>query len=407
MIARLTERLVARIEPGGRRVLVYDEDLRGFGLVVYKTGRKKYFVEYGPRGKRRRLTLGEWPMLAVGAARRNAVAVLAAVAEGRDPLEERRQDDAERAQTFQWWVERYLATVEGRKKRPDHDRSHLRRAVERWGDRPLADITPEDVRAAFEAERERAAASPRAVARDGTLPGATTANRWLASVRACFAAAWRAGHIRENPAARVRKYREAPPRGRVLSVEELRRLLAAVAEHPDPFVQAAFHLLVETGARLSEVLRARWADFDLDLEPPLWRIPSPKAGVPQVVPLAPRTAEMLRRMPRCGDYVIAGRFPDRPRYDLRGPWAELKRRAELPGDVVIHDIRRTFGLHVAQRAGLHVASKLLRHGDVRITERVYAPLGIQDLAAALERAGTPADVIPFPNEEDTANDQTS
>ncbi len=400
MATRLTERLVARTASQDRRVLVFDTDLRGFGLVVYPSGRKKLFVEYGPKGKRRRLILGEWPMLSVGAARRKAVAVLAAVAEGRDPLEERRKDDAERARTVRWWVERYLADVEGRKKRPDHDRSHLRRAVERWGDRPLASITAEDVRAAFEAERERAAASSRARGRDGTLPGVTTANRWLASVRACFEAAWRAGYITENPAARVRKYREAPPRSRVLTAEELRRLLAAVAEEPDPFVRAAFHLLVETGARVSEVLRARWADLELDRDPPLWRIPSPKAGRPQVVPLAPRTAEMLRHLPRLGEYVVAGRFPDRPRHDLKRPWAELKRRAELPADVVIHDIRRTFGLHVAQRAGLHVASKLLRHGDVRITERVYAPLGIEDLAAALKRAGTPADVVPFPEREE-------
>ena len=48
-------------------------------------------------------------------------------------------------------------------------------------------------------------------------------------------------------------------------------------------------------------------------------------------------------------------------------------------------MRRTFGLHVAKAAGLHVASKLLRHGDVRITEKVYAPLGLDDLRTALEK----------------------
>ncbi|HQR44587.1 MAG TPA: hypothetical protein PK598_01065 [Thermoanaerobaculia bacterium] len=62
-------------------------------------------------------------------------------------------------------------------------------------------------------------------------------------------------------------------------------------------------------------------------------------------------------------------------------------------DVHIHDLRRTFGLHVAKAAGLHVASKLLRHGDVRITERVYAPLGIETLRAAVEKR---SEVLPFP-----------
>jgi integrase len=65
----------------------------------------------------------------------------------------------------------------------------------------------------------------------------------------------------------------------------------------------------------------------------------------------------------------------------------------LPGDVTIHDIRRTYGLHVARTAGLHIASKLLRHGDVRITEKVYAPLGLGDLADAVKKAGTPGEVV--------------
>lgn len=58
--------------------------------------------------------------------------------------------------------------------------------------------------------------------------------------------------------------------------------------------------------------------------------------------------------------------------------------AASPEGVTIHDLRRTFGLHIAQRAGLHVASKLLRHSDIRITERVYVPLGFEALREAIE-----------------------
>jgi integrase len=62
-------------------------------------------------------------------------------------------------------------------------------------------------------------------------------------------------------------------------------------------------------------------------------------------------------------------------------------------DIHIHDLRRTFGLHVARRAGIYVASRLLRHSSVDITARHYAPLGLDDLRKALE--AREADVIPL------------
>ncbi|MBK9966140.1 MAG: site-specific integrase [Holophagales bacterium] len=175
------------------------------------------------------------------------------------------------------------------------------------------------------------------------------------------------------------------------------RFLSALEAETDPYVRAAFRLLVETGARLSEVLHARWED--IDREAGLWRIPSPKSGHPQVVPLGSRTLAMLERLPRQPEecpFVIVGKDPTKPRADLRTPWDRLKLTAEL-GDVRVHDIRRSFGLAVAKAAGLHVASKLLRHSSIRITEQVYAPLGIEDLRAAVERR---ADVLPFPKRDD-------
>jgi len=195
--------------------------------------------------------------------------------------------------------------------------------------------------------------------------------------------------------ATIAPYEANPPRDRVLTDEEMARLLEAINRERDPFIRAAFRLLIETGARTSEVLRAKWADIDLDNA--RWRIPSTKAGRRQVVPLARQTVGMLRRLPHTGEWVIPGRSADKPRFDLKRPWDHLKAAAKLPHDIHIHDIRRTFGLKVAKDAGLWVASKLLRHADVRVTEQVYAPLGVDDLRDALERAQRPTDVVPIKN----------
>jgi len=373
---KLTKTRIDKLTPDlNRDVRYYDDELRGFGIKVFRSGRKSFFIEYRHRANRRRMAIGLYGQLSLDQARRKARKLFARVDEGKDPLAERAAEA--KMPTFGQWVEEYLVRVRRQKKRPELIEMYLKRVPSRWNRLPLDQISVKQIEDAMAAEAER---------------GQTTANRWFESVRACLQVAWKSGRISENPAARVDKYRENPPRNRVLSDDEMRRFVLALEEESDPHTKAAFHLLLETGARMSEVLHAKWED--IDLEAALWRIASPKAGLPQVVPLANRTVAMLQHLSRRGDYVIAGRGGDRPRYDLKSSWKRLCERAELTG-VHIHDLRRTFGLHAARTAGLHVASKLLRHSDIRITERVYAPLGIEDLREAMEKVQQSAEVVPF------------
>lgn len=365
--------------PGGTRFL--DGDPPGFGIKVHPTGRKVFFVLYGDRKRRRAYTIGAYGTLTLKKAREKAYEVLGKVNNGTDPNDER--DTVQAMPSFREWVKEYLVGVHQRKKRPGEDDRYLRMATQRWGTRPLDSITTEDVEKFF-----------RQLAADHK----TTANRWLASVRACFQYAWRSDKIATNPAMRIRPNPEDPPRARVLSDEELHRFLSAVDMLSEPFERAAFWLLLLTGVRRSELLRARWEDFDFSAK--TWRIPSPKAGFPQVIPLPEKAVVLLRGLPRSGSLVIPGRHdPEKPRSDLKGPWEKVRTAAGLD-NVRLHDLRRTFGLRVAKSAGLHVASKLLRHGDVRITERVYAPLGLDDLRPGTEQSAADlATLLQFPANE--------
>ena len=377
---RLTRRKIDRL-PAAKRDKgenYYDEVLAGFGITAYPSGRKSFFIEYGPKNKRRRMTLGRYGTLNLDDARAMAKEKLFAVVQGEDPLVDRAERRA--MPTFGDWVDSYMEDVKRRKKAPREDQRFLTRARKLWEHRPLDAITAEDVRRAMAGES----------ADDHPIRG----NRWLASVRACLAAAWRADIIPDNPAARVRLNRENPPRSRVLSDDELKGVVEAVNGLKDEFARTALLLLITTGARLSEVLRAKWEDVDLDAA--TWRIPSPKAGIPQIVPLHPGTVDLLRALPRTtGPWVIPGRNPQKPRADLKKPWADVKKEAKVT-DITIHDLRRTFGLTAAKSAGLHVASKLLRHSDVRVTERVYAPLGLDDLREGLDKVATArSNVIPM------------
>ncbi len=364
MKERINKRLVDSLKPkDGKKIVVYDLHLTGFGLVVYPSGRRSFFVEYGPRGARRRMTLGAYGPLTVEQARAMALETLSTAVHGDDPLDARRA--RQQAVRFGDFKDEYIEAVKKRKKQPRHDIRFLGMASEHWKRRTLASITPRDVQNLMLEISGR---------------GHTTANRWLASVRAFFEEACRQGLIEHNPARRIQKFRENPPRDRVLTDEELTRVMDAIEQLKDPFVRTALLVIIHTGARKAEVLNAKWEQIELDAG--IWRIPSPKAGHPQVMPLDEYTVELLRKAERSGPWLVPGRKEGSHRSDLKRPWDTVREAAGVM-DVNIHDVRRTFGLRVARQAGLHVASKLLRHSDIRVTERVYAPLGIDELREAM------------------------
>lgn len=369
---RLTKTAIEKLrtdDPTGTRY--YDEELTGLALRVFPSGKRIFFLEYWVSGRRRRMTLGPFGVLTVDEARRRARIELGKATTGEDPQADKIA--ARAVPTFKEWVDdTYMVDVRARKKSSREDERYLKVAKDAFGATRLCDITPADVAAVYHK-----------IANDGHK---IAANRFRASVSACLARAWREGRIEHNPCLRVRPDRKAETEGvrtRVLSDEELGRTLDAVEAIQNPHVRAAFVLLLHTGCRLSEALRAKWAD--VDVEAGRWTIPSTKSGKPQIVPLAPTVVEMLKNLPHAGLYVVAGAEPDVPRADLKKAWDSLRLAAKLPDDVHLHDMRRSYGLAIAREAGIAVASKLLTHSDIRVTAKHYAPFLDADLREAQKK----------------------
>ena len=83
-----------------RRVILWDEALKGFGLLVLPSGVKSYFFNYrNKHGRQRRVTIGKHGKWTPELARGQAEALHRAVAEGRDSLQEK-QDDRKRHPRF-------------------------------------------------------------------------------------------------------------------------------------------------------------------------------------------------------------------------------------------------------------------------------------------------------------------
>ncbi len=86
---RALDQLPAADRTGGVRYT--DQDLSGFFVLKYPSGRIAYRMMYGGRGQRKSVGLGTYPPMTPDMARTAAMEVLIKFQRGGDPLEEKRR----------------------------------------------------------------------------------------------------------------------------------------------------------------------------------------------------------------------------------------------------------------------------------------------------------------------------
>jgi hypothetical protein len=108
-MAKVTKRTVDALKPAaGRDVLLWDDELPGFGVRCRPSGRKVYFLKYRTAsGRQRWFTLGRHGPVTPDAARAKAFREKIAVADGDDPSGTRQQK--RRENTVAVVADRYLA----------------------------------------------------------------------------------------------------------------------------------------------------------------------------------------------------------------------------------------------------------------------------------------------------------
>lgn len=93
---RITTTLAKSVLPGERDIWVSDSEVKGFGLRVRPTGTKSFVFRYSLAGKRKFKVLGTFGSVTVEQARKSAKKLAGQVADDRDPVEEKKQQDKER-----------------------------------------------------------------------------------------------------------------------------------------------------------------------------------------------------------------------------------------------------------------------------------------------------------------------
>ena len=186
----------------------------------------------------------------------------------------------------------------------------------------------------------------------------------------------------QTPCAGVPPFKIHVQRERYLAPDEARQLKQQLECSSRPEA-TALRLLLLTGARKSEILKARWENVRLDQR--LLTVPLSKSGKPRHIPLSDEAVAVIRSIPRVPGcpWLFPGHAPGKPLSDIYVFWNKLRRELGL-ADVRIHDLRHTFASFLVNAGhSLYEVQKLLGHSDPRTTMR-YAHLGQASLVAAAQ-----------------------
>ncbi len=369
---RITKRTVDALKPNERERVVWDDELKGFGVRVHPSGRKVFIVKTRHRGRAIKMTIGPCTAVSATNARVRAAEIITDARAGKNPAGRRSG-----APTMRDLGKRFLKEYV-----PDHCKAstaeEYRRSIElfidpRIGKLRVPDIQRSDIAALHHNMRD--------------TPYQANRTLGVLSKMMNLAELWELRPDGSNPCRHVKRFKEEK-RERFLSDEEYQRLGAALkeieAEHSETASAiAAIRLLMLTGCRLSEIQKLRWEHVDLDAGE--LRLSDSKTGA-KVVHLGDPAIAVLRGIRKQVDnpWVIAGRKPESHLTDLQHPWRRIRERAGLD-DVRIHDLRHSFasgGLLVGE--GLPMIGKLLGHTQVQTTAR-YAHLANDPVKSAANR----------------------
>lgn len=346
---KLTKAAIAKLKAptkSGKQELVWDTELRGFGVLLSgTTNARSYVVQRTlPDGHSRRLTVGSLAEIDLDKARSQAADLINDMRRGVDPKQQRRS-------AATWTLKRALEEyLKARKNLKPNTVRLYRFAVERhlapWLDRPLSSITAdtvEDRHRAIQAEVEK---------RRGPLPehfgsrsGAHMANDALVVFRLLWNfVAEREESLGANPVRRLRRqWYPAPRRERVIPTEALPAFYRAAEALSNRTVRDYILLLLFTGLRREEAAALSWSEIDFNSK--VVRLPASrtKASRRLDLPMSSFVRDLLvarRAIGREDDFVFASNAKSG---HLEDPDDGLKAVAKQTGvRVSSHDLRRTF-----------------------------------------------------------------
>lgn len=279
-MAKLTKRVVDAAEFREKDYVIWDEDLPGFGLRVFASGKCSYVIQYRSAGRSRRYTIGLHGVWTPELARKEAKIQLGKVAQGDNPAEERQLDH--KAITVKGLCDLYLNDLKaglilgkgGRPKKPttivtDTGRIH-RHIIPLIGTRRVKDLVKADINKVLKdimAGKTRVSIKTKKLRGKAIVRGgAGTATRTVGLLGGILSYAVEAGIIEHNPAHGIRKPKDNVRNRRLTEAEyrTLGEILRNTARNEKyQMTVDIIRQIALTGCRRTEMLKLRWIEADI------------------------------------------------------------------------------------------------------------------------------------------------
>jgi integrase len=398
----LTDTEIRKSKAGDRAYRVSD----GSGLYLWITpaGGKLWRWAYEFCGKEKLMSFGKYPDVPLALARERHGEARKLLARGIDPMAERKAaKTAEKAA-----AESSFRTIAGLwfdHWQVDKSRQHVdatRRRME-------ANIFPLlDARSIGEIEAPELVAMVKAIEERGA---ADLAKRALENVGQIFRFAIAHGHAKRNPASEIRPADILRPTRKTnlarIDAKDLPGLLRAIEVYQGKQVtRLAMKLMAMTFVRTSELIGAKWSEFDL--EAARWNLPAERMKMkdPHIVPLATQAIEvleMLRTLTGASEWLFPGDRDDSKPMSNNTILGALKRMG-YKGQMTGHGFRGLASTILHEKGYAHEHIELqLAHAPRNAVSAAYnhalylEPRAkmMQEWADYLEQTQRGGKVIPF------------
>jgi integrase len=356
-----TDRSIKSLKAGAKRVdFMFASKIRGFGITVYPSETKSFFVRYtNSRGRTLRHVLGNYPPMTLRSARSAAEDVVGRVANGDDPQAEKIEH--RQAEGFGDFAATYLTDAQPRMKPRSYaeDERVIRHdLLPAWRSIPIRDIRRRDIAAVLD----------QIIARGSRVQ----ANRTRSVCSRIFAFAVEREVVEHNPVVGLRRPTEEHSRDRVLSPDEI-RILWAIWDAEGSQVSALYRMLLLTGQRKTLVATMQWSHLDGCW----WVIPKEitKNKKEHRVYLVPQAIDILASLRR-GEHLPwvfpSERVAGQPLGWVNKAKERYRKKANLR-DWRPHDLRRTMATEMGDMGIPHETIGLvlghLRKGVTAIYDR--------------------------------------